>query len=130
MRTSSSSSKTSLRRLVPPGRGRGGSSTVRGRAAELGLIVRRAEAGGPMEGRRGGAAALAGDFFVGRLEELTPELPDPNHRVGKALQAGRVGHAEAARPRLVGALRHSLRVNPDHAVVNTAFVNDERSDAR
>ena len=61
------------------------------------LMVRRADAGGPEGGRRvGGGGATprgfgvflgelglpaAADFFAGRLEELTPELPDLADRV-------------------------------------------------
>ena len=56
---------------MPDGRGRGGSSTVR-RPGGPGLIVSRAEAGGPVGGRLGGGAAFAAGFFAGGLEELTP----------------------------------------------------------
>src|SRR6266446_2377797 len=96
MSTSSSSSTTSLRRRTPPGRGRGGSSTV-ARPPGARLMLMRADAGGRVGGgrvacgvapRRGfeacsaelGLPAPAG-FFAGRLEELTPELPDLADRV-------------------------------------------------
>src|SRR5262245_50046219 len=87
MRISSSSRSTSLRRRIPPGRGRGGSSIV-ARAAGERLMVRRADAGGPVGGLRvlGGGAPRRdrAGFFAGRLEELTPELPDLADRVRHA----------------------------------------------
>src|SRR5579859_444285 len=194
IRTSSSSSSTSLSRRMPPGRGLvEGTSAGRGPCGGTGLIVSRDEAepasripcrgGGAACGGRAGAAMgcpLAGTFafavarepltfgfgavtreltlvarlglgavfcaltlargawvrartdffdgFIGFLEELTPELPDPAHRIGEALQ----GHHRRSRSELLawrrGGLRHALGVDADHTVVNPTLLHDQGAD--
>src|SRR5438552_10026977 len=194
IRTSSSSSSTSLRRRDPPGRtlveswscGRGpwdglglmvsldeaepgsripvldvgeaglagsglgmGSGAARAVAAGAGLgvalvagrltfggdffAVEAARGAGPRDfaicGARGAPLAPVG-FFDGRLDALTPQLPDPADRVRHGLQSydGRPGGH--LRHLLGQRVRNALGVDADHAVVDTAFLHDERAHRR
>src|ERR1700682_415083 len=66
-------------------------------------------------------------LFGGRLEELTPELPDPADWVRHGLQ----GYDPGARRGLNDChlrLGNSLRVDSDHAEMNAAFLDHQGPD--
>src|SRR5215470_19407455 len=168
IRTSSSSSTTSLSGRWPPGRTLVESwSCGRGPCDGLGLIVSREDAGpgSRMPGLGAGTAGLAGSglgfgsgkgrrsaaesgllagrdvvalawgawprdrdgFFAGLLEELTPELSDPSHRVRSGSQSydgrrgGNLGHA------LRWRVRYAFRVHTDDTVVDASLLDDQRA---
>src|SRR4030088_1398204 len=66
-------------------------------------------------------------FPDGRLEELTPELPDPADRVRERPEGHHL-RRQRVRPDDRGVLRlgYPLRMNPDHTVVHAAFHDHER----
>src|ERR1700730_2530745 len=86
----------------------------------------------PSVARAFGGGRAVRDFPGLRLEELTPDLPDAADRV----REGPKGHHGSRSPRGGGlddrgvlGLRHALGVDPDDAVVNSAFENDQRPHA-
>src|SRR6267378_1741838 len=117
-----------------PGReglgGGGGDGALVGRSTALAALL---------DGRLGVASAArafevraAGRSFPDpRLEELTPELPDPADRVRERLQGhDRGGTGCGLDDGCVFCLWNPFRVDPDHAVVNAAFEDDQRPDTR
>src|SRR5712691_9536082 len=152
IRTSSSSSSTSLRRREPGGRGFvDGTSGVRRAPGNPGLMLSRDDPGPGSGGLGlGGDGGVRAGFFAARLadagagrplesrpvarawpdarlEELTPELPDPAHRVRDGPESHhRSGPRRGLHDRCVLGLGDAFRMDPDHAQVNAAFQHHER----
>src|SRR6266571_350991 len=110
IRTSSSSSGTSLKRRVPLSRG----------------LEDLSKAPKPLDARPG----APDDLPDAPLEELTPELPYAAHRVGDALYGRYPRMRCGVHDDLVLPLGNALRVNPDHAVVNAPFLHHQRAHLR
>src|SRR5438309_3115176 len=107
-----------------------GAARVSGLAAGLrlfggGRLATRAA--GRSAARARGAWPRARDgFFDGRLEELTPKLPDPPDGISRGAQSYD-GRLSGLRQPLQGGVGHSLAMNPNDAVGAAAFLNDTRS---
>src|SRR5260370_17091657 len=66
-----------------------------------------------------------------RLEELTPELPDPAHRVREGPQRHHLRRARRGLDdRRVLGLGHAFRVDPDDSVVDAAFEDHQGAHPR
>src|SRR5712691_3225880 len=66
-----------------------------------------------------------------RLEELTPQLPDPADWVRDSLEGHhRTGPRRGLDDRGVLGLWYAFRMDPDHAQVNTTFQNHKRPHPR
>src|SRR5712692_325814 len=79
------------------------------------------------EARGAGPRARDG-FFDGRLEELTPELSDLPDRARHGLQRYDGCGALRVRNPFWRRVRNSFRMHADHPIVNTALLDDQRSD--
>src|ERR1700687_4640119 len=96
---------------------------VRSRTAVILTVIRPTDR---FWGAGAAPARVPAGFFEPSLEELTPELPDPTHRDGNALDHDRLPSASVGDDLLL-ALRNSLGMNPDHPFVHTAFLDDQRT---
>src|SRR5258708_2893784 len=123
------------------GRGLGGGSGIAGRgpAVASGVALGAAFCGAGWRALGGAffAARARGawprgpdDFLDDRLEELTPEFPDPADRVRHCFQSYD-GRLRRDLRHLVGRrVRDALGMDADDAVVDTAFLHDERAHCR
>src|SRR6266702_3037177 len=162
IRTSSSSSSTSLSRRGPAGRtlsdrtscvliAPGGPGLIvshddpvparlmdgfaLGGEVWSGVIRLRAVAASGFAALADTRAGPAFDFRAGgrgfpRLEELTPELPDPADRVRDRLERDHLRGPRGLDDGGVLGLRNPFGVDPDDPVVNAAFKDHQRPHAR
>src|SRR5437870_1067629 len=121
--------------LTGSGLGAGSGGALRASPPALGGLFGAALGGGGLAtlsagrlaARARGAWPRARDgFFDDPLAELTPEFPDPSHRVRRSPQRYDDGLGLDLRP-LVGRFRHALGVHPDDAVVDSALLHDQGS---
>src|ERR1700681_3257624 len=136
--TSSSSSCTWLRSVASPRRGEvaapaGGEerSRLAGSVVLRPAAVARLSAAGRLDlppGRPAlGAFALDG-LFEGRLEELTPELPDLADRARHGPQSDDRGPRRGVDDGHRLRIRHTLGMDPDDTQVDAALLDHERAD--